>query len=264
MSMIGPSRETAARRRKLIDIQDLKLGRGPTKRDPRTLKLAKYAAPMLPTPPSKLVQSAIVHQPWPMDGNDRLGDCVVAGAAHMVQLWSAMNQNEIVFPEQMVVQLYMMLTRGQDTGLVMLDFLNYWRKQGLGGQHPWAFAAVEPSDHRTFKIGMELFGGLYLGLGLPLSAQDQIGKGKTWTVVNSTKGKSGSWGGHCVNAVDFDGRGVTCVTWGRLQKMTWGFVSKYVEEAYAIIPQDFVARGNPMGGFDLQTLQADLAAITKP
>ncbi|HWZ75935.1 MAG TPA: hypothetical protein VNX87_05325, partial [Candidatus Sulfotelmatobacter sp.] len=69
----------------------------------------------------------------------------------------------------------------------------------------------------------------------------------------------GSWGGHAIPVVAYDSRGVTCVTWGALQSMTWSFWEAYCEEAYAILSNDYLTKKKQTPqGFNLQQLQADL------
>lgn len=239
------------------------LGKLEPREDTRTLRLASYLdRATLPSVPTALDLTGYVHQPWPMDGNDRLGDCTIAAAAHMVQLWSAMTRlSEVVFPEQLVESVYMQLTGGHDTGLACLDVLNFWRQNGIGGQHILAFASVAPKNRLDVKLALDLFGGSYLGVQLPISAQLQTGPGKTWRSGRGKTAAPGSWGGHCVPIVAYDGLGVSVVTWGFVQKMTWAFVSRYVDECWALLPQDFMQRGNPVSGFDFAALQADLAQI---
>ena len=46
--------------------------------------------------------------------------------------------------------------------------------------------------------------------------------------------KPGSWGGHYVFVPGYTAAGPVCVTWGRKQQMTWDWLDKYCDEAYAI------------------------------
>ena len=74
-----------------------------------------------------------------------------------------------------------------------------------------------------------------------------------------------SWGGQAVSVMAYDARGVTVITWGAPQFMTWGFWNTYCDEAYAIISPDFLEKkagqlATP-DGFNLQQLQADLADL---
>ena len=52
------------------------------------------------------------------------------------------------------------------------------------------------------------------------------------------------------------------MTWGKLLRMSWNFWETYVDEAYAIVSQDYLARGVNPNGFNLAELQSDLAAVT--
>jgi hypothetical protein len=62
--------------------------------------------------------------------------------------------------------------------------------------------------------------------------------------------------------VAYDARGVTVVTWGALQTMTWTFWEAYCDEAYAILSNDYLDdKQQAPQGFDLQQLQADLADL---
>ncbi len=71
----------------------MKLGKQPYKHDPRTMRLAKYIdMGALPPAPTELSYADKVH-PWPMYGNDQLGDCTIAAAGHMIELWGAMDKH---------------------------------------------------------------------------------------------------------------------------------------------------------------------------
>ena len=70
-------------------MMDYKLGKLPAVYDSRTLQLENYLnIAKLPPLPDATDWFAMT-SPFPMAGNDQYGDCVVAGASHMVQTWSA-------------------------------------------------------------------------------------------------------------------------------------------------------------------------------
>jgi len=64
-------------------------------------------------------------------------------------------------------------TGANDNGAVELDVLNQWRQVGIGGHKIGAFVAVSPSDAREVKEAIYLFGGVYIGISLPLAWQGQ-------------------------------------------------------------------------------------------
>jgi hypothetical protein len=62
--------------------------------------------------------------------------------------------------------------------------------------------------------------------------------------------------------VAYDTRGVTVVTWGALQPMTWSFWEAYCDEACAILSTDYLNdKQESPAGFNMQQLQADLADL---
>jgi hypothetical protein len=242
-----------------------RLGKLPARVDPRTLKLARYLdRDVLPAPPPALDLGHGVAD-WPMYGNDRIGDCTTAAAAHMIEAWSDVSAGAALeVPEDAVLAAFDAVkivdpTTGEE-GAVELDVLRLWRKHGIGGHEVAAFAAVSVSDEDLVRAGAYLFGGLYIGLQLPLRAQDQA----VWDWTGRLDGPDapGSWGGHAVNVVAYDAAGLTIVTWGALQRMTWSFWQRYCDEAWAIISPDFLADGRSPEGFDIAALQHDLELVT--
>jgi len=240
------------------------LGKLPPRIDPRTLELARYIdREVLPAPPPALDLTRGVGD-WPMYGNDRIGDCTTAAAAHMIEAWSeAAAGQAFELPEDAVLAAFdavkIVDPLSGDEGAVELDVLRFWRRRGIGGHRVGAFAAVAVRDDDLVRTGAYLFGGLFIGLQLPLRAQEQA----VWDWTGSLDGPDapGSWGGHAVNVVAYDDAGLTVVTWGALQRLTWAFWRRYCDEAWAIISPDFLAGGRSPQGFDLPALEHDLALI---
>jgi hypothetical protein len=65
-----------------------------------------------------------------------------------------------------------------------------------------------------------------------------------------------------VNVVRYSPGSVTCVTWGRLQDMTWPFWDHYCEEVYCILSADFLKGTRAPNGLDVEALRADLKLVT--
>ncbi|HEX4518234.1 MAG TPA: hypothetical protein VH063_01510 [Gaiellaceae bacterium] len=246
-------------------LTQVKLGKLPARVDPRTLSLARYVEPaVLPAPPPALDLSAAVAD-WPMYENDRIGDCTTAAAGHMIEAWTAAASGHATeVADRDVVSAFDAVkivdpATGEE-GAIELDVLKLWRTAGIGGHLIGAFAAVAIGNRDLVLTGTALFGGLYLGLQLPLRAQEQ----SVWDWTGRLDGPDapGSWGGHAVDVVGYDETGLTVVTWGALQRLTWSFWERYVDEAYCILSADFLQGGRSPAGFDLETLQRDLALVT--
>jgi hypothetical protein len=263
----------------LSDGRRLALGRPRVKRDERTLKLARYLMrPNLPPPGERLNLSHFMGStPWGMYENDKYGDCTCATVAHETMLDAAMIGESRIPTIEDVLGLYRTVSKLEgeefdnsdpnnvkgDNGAVELDVLNLWRHEPFAGVKLHAYAAVNPDDADLVRISMQLMGGLYIGIALPQTAQDQVGK--LWDDMGDAPGSEpNSWGGHAVNAVDFDFTSntptVTVVTWGGLQLMTWRFWQRYVDESYATLTEAWTQRA-PYDQFNFALLQQDLSGL---
>lgn len=248
-------------------FEGVKLGRAPVKHDARTLQFAKYldesALPAIPR------SRSLPSLQWPMYGNDRLGDCTIAAAAHLVQVWKKTAKPPVTLSDQLVQRAYWLTgsppsatgSPGSptDDGRNEIDVLNYWRTSGIAGDRIGAYVSINPKNHDHIRAAIYLFGGVYTGIALPLSAQGQ----SKWQVETGASAAAGSWGGHAVPFCGYTSASFTCVTWGAALSMTASFSDAYTEEVYAILSPDlFDETGKSSAGLNLAELQADLAAIT--
>jgi len=251
-----------------VDPKKLKLGKGAARHDPRALLMASYVAPSLPPPPPSADLTTKVSA-WGMMENDQIGDCTCAAAGHLLMEWTANAGKKMVTPsDKQIVAAYSAITGynpttgANDNGAVEVDVLNYWRQTGIAGHKIGAFVSLEPSNHNHIMDAVYIFQGCYIGMQLPVSAQAQVQNHQPWSVPPggpTGDGKPGSWGGHAVPAVAYDGRGVTVVTWGALQMMTWSFWEVYCDEAYAILSKDYLTgKKTTPQGFSVAQLNADL------
>lgn len=252
-----------------IDHSGMKLGKGAPRHDPRTLMLADYLdADTLPaTPPKYAYGQNIAATAWGMMDNDKIGDCTCAAAGHLIMEWTDDNGNMYTPPDADIIAAYAAITgynpqTGQnDNGAQETDVLNYWRNTGISNHKIFAYAALEPNNHNHVMISTFLFGGCYIGLSLPVTAQKQ----NVWSVPPGGargQGAPGSWGGHAVCVVGYDSHGLTVITWGATKRMTWSFWDAYCDEAYAIISTDFASQQTSPSGFDFAALQQDLQQVT--
>lgn len=255
-----------------IDPKKLKLGKGVARHDPRTLLLASYVTTTLPAPPATADLTAKVGASWGMMDNDQIGDCTCAAAGHLIMEWTANAGKKMVTPtDKQIVGAYSAITGynpttgANDNGAQEIDVLNYWRQTGIASHKIGAYVALEPANHIHIMDSVYIFAGCYIGVQLPISAQAQVQNHQPWSVPPGGPigdGKPGSWGGHAVPVVAYDSRGVTVVTWGALQMMTWSFWEAYCDEAYAILSNDYLdGKKKAPAGFSMQELQADLADL---
>jgi hypothetical protein len=246
----------------VIAGQHVRLGKLQTKKDRRNLKFAKYLPKgvKLPKAPGHVSRVGLVPS-WPMYGNDTLGDCTCAAVGHIDQLASVAGGKPETPTDQAVLDLYWQ-TGTADDGRYCLDILNRWHTHGFGAdlEKLTVFAQVDPTQRQQAKLAVYWLGFLYIGLALPISAQQQ----SHWSIVRGANAKPGSWGGHCVPVVGYDGNGLDVVTWGKVIRMTWGFFAKYCDEAYTVLVPDWFQSGHSpadAGALKLDAMLADLAKI---
>lgn len=254
-----------------VDPKKLKLGKQVARHDPRTLLLASYTTTALPTPPASFDLTSKVTS-WGMMENEQIGDCTCAAAGHLIMEWTAnAGKKMVTLSDKQIVAAYSAITGynpttgANDNGAVEIDVLNYWRQTGIAHHKIGAYVALEPSNHNHIMDSVYIFEGCYIGMQLPISAQAQVQNHQPWSVPPggpTGDGKPGSWGGHAVPVVAYDSRGVTVVTWGALQMMTWSFWEAYCDEAYAILSHDYLmGKKTTAQGFSLQQLQEDLSDL---
>ena len=245
-----------------------KLGKLPYVHDQRSFHLSTYL-PILPSvPPSGDWGSPVKN--WGMDGNDRVGNCTIAGMEHLLKTWIANSVNkQHNVTEQDVIKLYSAMTgydgtEATDNGNSLLACLKWWQKQGVWGHKIDAYVLVDPKNITRVNAALYLFGGLYGGIALSNTAMEQIDQGKPWTVSDtSLRGDAAPWsaGGHCVELSAW-GSLYKCITWGQEQLLDAQFIGTYFDELWACVSLDwFTMQHKTPSGFKYSELMADLKAI---
>jgi hypothetical protein len=240
-----------------------RFGKHPPQKDYRTLRLKNYLKASLAAPPAQVDNLARVYQNlnisdptklFPMDGNDKYGDCTIAAVAHAITVYCGLTQKSNIMTQAAAEKVYFQLTGGVDSGLDELKVLNYWQSSAIDSEKILAFATIEPKDHVHVQQAIQLFGGVYLGFQVQENAEQEFDARKPWTPGTLTKD------GHAVYAVGYDPTGVTVLTWGNTQKGTWAWWDECVDESYAILPPN-AKQADFDPGFDLAQLQADLKLV---
>jgi len=240
-----------------------RFGKHPRRSDYRTLRFKNYLTPAVPKPPAsddvlarvyKQLHDAKPQELFPMDGNDTLGDCTIAAAAHAITAFCGLIGTKQIMAGKDVIKTYKHLTGGPDTGLNELDVLRFWRKSGIGNQSILAFASLDTKSHAHVKTAIHMFGGVYLGFQVQEGAIERFDAREPWIPAPLTND------GHAVYAVGYDHEGLTVLTWGNTQRATWGWWDECVDEAYVLLPPQ---AKNPKfaPGFNIAQLTSDLAAI---
>ncbi len=247
----------------LHDPATCKLGKGPARNG--KLRLAAYLKADVPPAP-KAVDWTRGLTSWGMMGNESHGDCVFAAGAHAIQTWTlnaglpAQPGIERTLSDAAVLSYYSRWAGyvpgdpATENGFVIADFLNLWKADGYGGVLLDGFVDPDPANQEHVKQGIALFGGVDVGLQLPLAWQNM----QTWDVVGGREGAPGSWGGHATWVPAYNAVGPVCVTWGALKQITWAAWARYCDEAHAIVSPVWMNKnGRAACGFSYGALRTD-------
>ena len=171
-------------------MPDFKLGRLPGQIPVGLRDLTYYMAGPLPRPPASVtVPSGIT---WGMDGNDAYGDCGPAGLNHgFIAAAADTYQTEAFPPAGEVVSYYLAYTGGQDSGVVLSQYLAYVRQRGFYGHTVAAYAPVAVHDVPTLQFAIDAYDFAYTGITVSQGMMDAAeGPGPwTWT-TESLQGPS--------------------------------------------------------------------------
>jgi hypothetical protein len=242
------------------------LGKAPYVHDPRSLRLERYAVG-LPAPKPWVNWALKAKQPWGMMLNSSLGDCTCAAAGHLVQSWSAAVGSEITLPDSDILAAYEAVggyvpgNPSTDNGAAIADVLKYWQTTGVGGHKIDAYLEVPQANHLLLRQAIELFGGLDIGVQLPLAAQNLGNHWKMGSTSLSGDWAPGSWGGHSIAVLAFNSWSYICVSWGELIRIDVDFWNAYCDESWVALSGDFVSGAKSASGLDLAQMQTDLALL---
>jgi hypothetical protein len=252
-----------------------RLGRKrPVARGPR-FSLRNYLTRGIPAPPpsisyAKAASSALSN----IYKNDTLGDCVIAGIAHVVGVLTGNAGAPYIYTDQQIIQLYSAIggyvpgEPSTDQGCDEPTALNYWENNGApAGEHRIAgWLAVNAADPTEYRTALWLFENLYFGLELPDKWINPApnASGFVWDAAGAPDPNNG----HCVVGVGYTAEGVTIDTWGMTGLMTDAAIAKYATpkvhgDVYTVLSQDAISKATQKApnGFDWSQLIADFDSM---
>lgn len=223
--------------------------------------------------------------------NAVLGCCTVSAYGHAIQIWTANTGKVVTVPDSSILTMYEASgyrprnpkdpqSNETDQGWYIQDALQYAQKTGLedsdGRFHKIdTFLAIDPSNLAHVDLAIEIGGLVDIGLGLPITAENQNG---FWQVVPGSlesDGAPGSWGGHSIVIAK---RSQTPIAWKGdpnplvlRDGVTWGqgdwqlfpnFWTVCVDEVWLPVSYDWIeANGTAPSGFNLAGVIAAAQAL---
>lgn len=243
----------------------VKLGRIEPPARPQVLRFGAYfneEAMAVSPPPSTNRRATAAASLTRIYMNDQYGDCVIAGKAHALGLWSGADATPggvVVATDQEIYSQYQGICGPGDNGCIITQVLDVMTSKGfLAGGKYYKIDGYVAGDHTNklqTQVILYLFGASTIGIKLPQAWTSS----DVWDVTNSR-----IVGGHDVTPIDYDEKGVYVASWGRIYLMTWAaFQSrKWVSEFYALLAPLWYGGDNlAPSGVDAATLLADLKKI---
>jgi hypothetical protein len=186
-------------------------------------------------------------------GNDVWGNCALAGALGLAQAQSWNVGKNLVPRTEEAVQAYTQVTgfdpnagpsgnNPTDNGTVLTDALDFWQKTGFAisdsnGKETIhkidGWFTVDYTSVAMMRWAAWFFGGSYLGVNLPQSAEDDT---DNWIFDPN----SPTIGGHCVDRLGEGSAGGKTRSWGMIIPTQQAFYSARVDEAYVVMGPDFL------------------------
>jgi hypothetical protein len=268
-------------------VKVFKVGRRPARHTLRTMRSAivmhRHLAALGPPPTASqdyltLLEHALgaVSQvggsgPYGMYLNDQLGDCVCADTAHQVLLHTANSGTGFVVPtDDDVLALYEAVggyvagDPSTDRGCDETSMEEFLQHIGFCGQLSAGSGMIDPSNLDHVRWGIQLFGGVRLGIVVDEQMEQQFESNQPW--VSPASPDDPNAGGHDVFAFAYDNAaGIFRVfTWGGIASVSAALManSAFLDEVHGSVWPDFIAAtGSAPNGFDLQQLLSDLPAV---
>ena len=197
---------------------------------------------------------------WNALGNKRLANCTAVAVAHAIQSMRTNVSGHQWHPTLRATLAFYEATSGYqpghpetDIGADLLTVMQYWDATGFGkvpaNHELYVFRSLNWNLPTLIRRAVWLFGGVILGLALPISVQQHIHAGSIWDIPPggaTGDGEPGSWGLHAVTLLGFDipTARYAFVSWNAMYVMTNDFLVTYGEEAWALYSQkDWAANG---------------------
>jgi len=257
----------------VVNGQTRKFGRNrPVAKGPR-LRLRNYLLQGLPTPPAIIdYRSSAAAALSNIYLNDTLGDCVIAGMAHVVGVLTGnAGPAPFIFTNDQITALYSAIggyvpgDPSTDQGCDEVTALNYWQNNGApGGSHKiLGWVSVDYKNPDEYRTAMWLFENLYFGLDLPDAWTQISANGFVWS-----PGTPDPANGHCVIGCGYDSTGIIIDSWGLTGTITDSAIlevlaPKYGGELYTVVSMDSINAASQLApnGFAASQLITDFNAM---
>ena len=176
-------------------------------------------------------------------GNDQYGDCVECAAMHYAQNATANTGSPLTPTTEQTLALYTAVTGfnasdpSTDQGTDPETLLAYWKSTGIpindaSGKEIMhtilGWASLDITSWAQLRYAAYMFGGLFLAIQCPQSAQDNT---NNWQYVPGSPIE----GGHGINMTGQGSLGCKIDSWGMVIPASQEFMRQYLVSAFAVV-----------------------------
>lgn len=255
-----------------------KAGLRPSPRPPILTFKSYLVGGVLPPIPATFDRSGLFpprtpNDPYPLGmlGNNKVGDCTIAGAGHIVMLWNKLTGRPVQITTADALDDYRDCcgwqgTEATDNGGDMLSVAAYWQRTGFRDatimpdgtprRHKIAaYVSIDPNNIAYLIAASYICdGGVGLGVALTEDSERQFDAGEPWS------GKAANDDNfHYVPLAYVGNDGMPHVyTWGADFPVTREFIQDNCREAMGYVSEEALRSGKTVEGFLLQDLLADV------
>jgi hypothetical protein len=204
---------------------------------------------------------------WGVLGNDKWGDCVVAGGCHEHMLWNRIAGRTVTFNTDDVGRDFRAMTGlppNPITGADMHTSAKYRLRTGLldsaGVRHKiGAYMELQPGNLQQLYAAIYLFDAVGVAFRFYNAWFDQFRRREAWRIET---GMTATLMGHYVPLVALRGN-LVGVTWGRFQAIRPSVYLHAAQQVVACVSQESMLNQKSPLGFNWDQLIADANAIVK-
>lgn len=230
-------------------MADRKFGRIPSGHFARRVPRLRLRALVenLGTPPAHMSWTPAVSGPFDVLGNNTFGNCAIVAPGQIARVATANAGAERKPSLNPILRTYSKVggykpgDASTDNGCRMTDVLSAWKGDGLElfedapADKILGYVALNPLDLDELRWSICWFGAIYNGWNLPAAADSDD---REWTLNVPPDGLK-IIGGHATACSTYGPEGFDQITWGEFRLAHDDFTQRFLEEAYAVVLEDW-------------------------
>lgn len=200
------------------------------------------------SPPSRDWSAPAMSVIQNVEGNDSVGDCVLAEEAHFVGVVTGNAGSLYSYTAAQTLAAYSAITGynpadpNTDQGTDPVVDLNYWTQNAYAdGTKLAGWAMVDATNPDEVRYAINTFGNLKMWFGIPDSIANNIGSLSPGFVWDVSAGAPDANNGHCIGSCGYSpsaiqgvavtADGVIVMTWGMMGLVTWAALASWFSAA---------------------------------